>query len=666
MRWQGLAWGAPLAAALLALLELTRLPSAVLGHDAPRAIAALAELVESALTEFAIPGALLLVAAALSFWTERTEGRRAKLGLAARFGVGVAQAALAREVLIAYPPFAWSWIANALFVVIGLALGAALAWLGTRALERHRRATTTFGATLALSALIGARAHYAVYVGLYPTLHSALLQLAFVALAVGIALALAPIARPALPRRVALAFAIPLGVTAVLDLPAAAAARPYVVAYTELGRAAGVSRALAREGDALSPRALPPARTDATWRPDPDAAQRFARHSGLPALPSTFDLADYDVLFILSDATRYDRTSLARADGPTPHLAELAEGAWTFERAYSPSNGTFPSVASILAMTPVSLAELDVRPRFWRGRLREERTTAAEAMRESGRATFWIGHDHRGCFSDNIEGLEQGFDTRALERDAIDADERIAIRASETIRAHRGQRYFGLVFFGSPHDEYLAHDPSLPSETDLDRYDQELSFMDRALGRLLDALREDGALDHTIVIFAGDHGEAFGEHGNHFHLSSMYDEQIHVPLVVRAGNVPGERVAAPTSTAYVFPWLLSRGGEAERAAADRVLSEDVGPLMRALDGAVLSEMIGPHMQEAALVYRDHVLVYDVLADLLRVYDARLDPTEEHDLREDRPDLLGHFVPLARRYRRARFTGRRFRFIEASP
>src|SRR5690606_18132420 len=176
------------------------------------------------------------------------------------------------------------------------------------------------------------------------------------------------------------------------------------------------------------------------------------------------------------------------------------------------------------------------------------------------------------------------------------------------------------------------------------------------LGRLLAALN-----DRTVVIFAGDHGEAFGEHGHRFHLSSMHDEQIRVPFAVRVPAARPARIARPTSTAYLFPWLLSRGAEGERAVARRVLRRALGPLLHALDGAVVSEMLGPRSQEAALVSAEHVYLYDVLADLVRVFDAR-DSAQLRDLREERPDLLGHFVPLAERYRRVRFSGRRFRFV----
>jgi arylsulfatase A-like enzyme len=662
MRGRALGWTTPIAAGIVALVELTRLPADAHGGDPGRLLAALAQLARSAFTQFLWPSVLLLLAAAaISFAPRRPRATRALLAL-----LGVAESALAREVAIEYSPFAWNAAITIGFVLVAIAFGGALLWLASQRAKEHRRATLLFGAALSAIAIAILRAHYLVFVGLYPTAHACVLQIAFVSLALGLAFFFSALPERTRAHRVVFAAIAPLAILALFDLPASAWAKPYVVAYTELGRSAGVARALEREGRYLLPRSLPPARTASALRPDRDGLERFAAHANLPAMD--LDLAEHDVLFVLSDATRWDRTSLAGTDGVTPNLAALErEGAYVFERAYSPSNGTFPSLASMLAMTPVSFAELDVRDRFWRGRLREERTTAIEAMRAAGRRTFWIGHDHSGCFTNHIRGLDQGFEHVDRVTDGLHADARIASRAIRAIRAHRrrNERYFGLVFFGSPHDEYLAHDPGAPAETDLDRYDQELAFVDQQIGRLIAALRTMRALDRTIVIVLGDHGEAFGEHGQKFHLSSMHDEQIHVPFVAWTGG-GGRRMPLPTSASYVLPWLLLRGSDGERRVAREVIETDIGPLMRELDGAVLSEMIGPRMQEAALIWDDHTVLYDVLADLARIYDSHGDPGQERDLREARPDLLGDYLPFVRRYRAARFSGRRFRFIESEP
>lgn len=652
---RALLFSAPVAAVALALLELTRLPA----EAAPpaRLLASLGYLVRSAASSFLVP-ALVLGLTALALVSLKDRAR-----LAALIGLGVAQSALAREVLIEYPPFAHSLLATAGFVLAALALAGLHVWLGTPRLARHRRAALGVGLALAVACLAVARAHYVVYVGQYPTLHLCVLQLCFVGLTLGLALAIsAREARVGRRGRAALvAAAACLAVLAVLELPSSAWARPVAIAYTELGRAHGVAQALDRDRDHLLPSALPS--HERALAPDDDGRARFERHSGLPE--ATFAFSDFDALLVLVDATRFDRTSLARPDGPTPALARLAQGAQTFTRAYAPSNGTFPSVAAMLAMAPVSFAELDVEPRFWRGRLREGRETAAEAMRAAGRRTFWVGHDHEGCFSRNIAGLDQGFETVQLvpeergEPAHADVDARIADLA---IAALPDARHFGLVFFVSPHDDYRAREDGLEAADDEARYDAELAYFDAQLARLLAAVD----LDETVVIVAGDHGEAFGERGHRHHLSSVHAEQVHVPLVVHVPGMPPAVHEAPTSTAYVLPWLLLRGEPEERAAAERVLREDIGPMLRATDGAVVSEMIGQRRQEAALAWPDRTVIYDVFADLVRVYDPLQDPMQRHDLREARPALYDAAVPLARAYRRVRFDGRRFRFIEATP
>lgn len=632
----------PLSGVVITLLELTRLPASA--HTPDRLLAALGQLLRSAGVTFVVPA--LLVVATAAVLSDRSRPR-IRAGLLA--ALGVTQVAMAREVLIEYPPFANSLAMNAALLALGAIaavahLGLARPWTGSRAV----------GLASAVGSLAIARAHYAVYVGQYPTLHQATLQLCFVGCALGVGLVLVSIESPRAPStRVAVGLAAALAALAFVEVPASAWARPVVTAYTELGRGAGVAEALERDAAYLLPRALPEARRSELLAPDDDAEARFAEHSGLPDLD--FALEEHDVLLVMVDATRFDRTSLAEpALRTTPRLAALGRRAQVFERAYSPSNGTFPSLASMLSMRPVSFAELDLRRRFWRGALREGRPTAPEILRASGRETFWVGHDHEHCFSEHAVGLERGFDRRALIEELRDGpprdvDREIADAAIDAIHG-AGGRWFGMVFFVSPHDPYQGG------------YEAELRRFDAALGRLLRAVD----LDRTIVVVAGDHGEAFGDHGFSHHLSSVYDEQVHVPFVVSVPGARGARHDAPTSTAYLFPWLLSRGTDAERAAAREVLREDVGPLMRALDGAVVSEMIGPTRQEVSLALGDTTVVYDVLAELPRVFDARLDPAQARDLREDDPARVDRVLPLVERYRRARYEGRRFRFVMEAP
>jgi arylsulfatase A-like enzyme len=82
-----------------------------------------------------------------------------------------------------------------------------------------------------------------------------------------------------------------------------------------------------------------------------------------------------------------------------------------------------------------------------------------------------------------------------------------------------------------------------------DSYDDCVAHLDEQLGRLIDELGRRGVLDRTWVIVAADHGESFGEHAGVFcHGTSLYQTELHVPLVIRppAGNPPSRHVVKAT------------------------------------------------------------------------------------------------------------------------
>ncbi len=64
-------------------------------------------------------------------------------------------------------------------------------------------------------------------------------------------------------------------------------------------------------------------------------------------------------------------------------------------------------------------------------------------------------------------------------------------------------------------------------------YDGEISYWDAEFGKLLDALRQRGVYDDLTIVVTSDHGEEFDDHGGFWHGTTLYDEQVHVPLFVK-------------------------------------------------------------------------------------------------------------------------------------
>ena len=84
-------------------------------------------------------------------------------------------------------------------------------------------------------------------------------------------------------------------------------------------------------------------------------------------------------------------------------------------------------------------------------------------------------------------------------------------------------------------------------------YDAALHQVDASIGRLLDTLAAEGLRESTCVVVAGDHGEEFMDHGHLAHYPKLYDELVHVPLVVDHPDGASRRVHEPVGLADVAP-----------------------------------------------------------------------------------------------------------------
>ncbi len=116
-------------------------------------------------------------------------------------------------------------------------------------------------------------------------------------------------------------------------------------------------------------------------------------------------------------------------------------------------------------------------------------------------------------------------------------------------------------------------------------YAGEVTLVDRWVGHLLDALRETGRMDDTLIIFTSDHGCMMGEQGQiHKGTARLRNQVTHVPLLVRhpGGQARGERVAGFCQHQDIMPMALGILGE---PAPDRVLGRDIWPQALGQGGA---------------------------------------------------------------------------------
>jgi arylsulfatase A-like enzyme len=126
-----------------------------------------------------------------------------------------------------------------------------------------------------------------------------------------------------------------------------------------------------------------------------------------------------------------------------------------------------------------------------------------------------------------------------------------------------GQRFFVTYLPVAGHHPYATPGPGpFPTDREVDRYRNALHYADAAVGRLLDGLRARGLERETLVVVAGDHAEAFGQHdGNYGHTLFLYDENVRVPYLIAApgllrGQVRARGVASLIDTAPTILDLL--------------------------------------------------------------------------------------------------------------
>jgi arylsulfatase len=121
------------------------------------------------------------------------------------------------------------------------------------------------------------------------------------------------------------------------------------------------------------------------------------------------------------------------------------------------------------------------------------------------------------------------------------------------LNKYRGERLWRKAQNGTLSDEERREIREL--------YREEVEYTDEQLGVLLDALNDRGLLEDTLVVLTADHGEGFGEHGTYSHPHRLYDELIHVPLLVRRPDATtSQTVSTPVELVDVFPTLCARAG----------------------------------------------------------------------------------------------------------
>jgi arylsulfatase A-like enzyme len=186
------------------------------------------------------------------------------------------------------------------------------------------------------------------------------------------------------------------------------------------------------------------------------------------------------------------------------------------------------------------------------------------------------------------------------------------------------------------------------------RYLQTITRMDAQVGEILDKLKEKGLYDDTLIVIVSDHGCQWWEHEHMYYVGHLYEQSLHVPMMIKAPGFPKGKVAdAPVMQFDILPTLMEIAGiEQVHPRDDYPLpGRSLTPLMR---GDTSQEhdasyrqrdlILTTHYDTIGVIHQfRHKLVFDRPSGTYWLFDLERDPGETNNLVDSEPELLEEMI-----------------------
>lgn len=335
-------------------------------------------------------------------------------------------------------------------------------------------------------------------------------------------------------------------------------------------------------------------------RPAPEAGLELSRAQVLAPTPSSETRTAIEpttapnVLIYLIDTLRADHLGIyGYARATSPYLDAFAADAIVFDAAQAQSSWTKPVVASM--MTGLLPQEHGVQGR--EDKVAPDARTLAGILQLAGYATYAVSTNST-VFSDfNFDiGFHEFVELGERPTEEVhQLSDAVNLEFFEWLDTRPKERpFFAFLHTMDPHEPYaprepyrsmLANDVLDPTinkgpavrrardadpTLDIERvrrdmehlYDAEIAFNDAQFGALVERLKAAGLYDSLLIIVLSDHGDEFMEHGGWSHGATLYQEVVHVPLLVKLPGQAraGERVAQIAQHIDIFPTVMQVAG----------------------------------------------------------------------------------------------------------
>ena len=265
-----------------------------------------------------------------------------------------------------------------------------------------------------------------------------------------------------------------------------------------------------------------------------------------------------NIVLVTMDGVRADRMGfLGGHSSVTPNLDRLALQSIVFLHAYSQSPGRVPSHATILTGTYPQTHRASEFSVPLPGAL----PYLPDLLHKAGYATAaFVSTIDLDSRNGPFQGYDRGFDTydagfnqpqrgeNRYQSVARHDDEAVA-RAMKWLAGNKRRPFFLWAQLGNADGEISS------------AYDRGITATDAAIGKLIASLHFQSLDSDTMIVVAAAYGESLGAHGEDSHGMFLYDETIHVPLLMKLPATPaGKQIRSRVRLVDVAPAVLEQAG----------------------------------------------------------------------------------------------------------
>lgn len=347
-----------------------------------------------------------------------------------------------------------------------------------------------------------------------------------------------------------------------------------------------------------------------------------------------------NVIFVLVDALRADRLSMAGYKvATTPELDSLATRAVVFDNCLSQASWTLPSMGTIFTSLYPSVHGMETI----NSGLPSGLETLAECFQKAGYRTCAI---QPNSLMDPSRGVARGFDEydllrmRKATRDDRSMHKRAAVvndLGLSWLKKNSDKPFFLYLHYMDVHNPYWPPKEFRKyGEHMWQLYDGGVAYVSSEFAKLFNAVDKMGLLDNTTIVFTGDHGEQFMEHGSMYHGNCLHQEEVHVPLIIWSPVIKRRaHIAVEVGLIDLPVTILDLAGLKPMPFAQ---GRSLVPLMRGEPSPkrdVFAELVEgtmyPGPKIISLTRGNWRLISPVNADIPKLYNLAQDPCEHMDV-----------------------------------